>query len=137
MAHERNDSCNRRQSISTQNVRPGNLELGAGNSKPCLFLRFAAIPGVICGHKALSGIKRSGGTLAGQGLATAGLITGYIAIALGILVLPSAIPNFIKARQTTQQNACMNNLRRNKAAKQRWAMENIVIRINNGYSALG
>jgi len=39
------------------------------------FSIFAAIPGVICGHKALSRIKRSSGAIAGQGLAIAGLIT--------------------------------------------------------------
>lgn len=36
------------------------------------FTIFAAIPGVICGHKALSKIKNSGGTLTGQGMAIAG-----------------------------------------------------------------
>lgn len=45
------------------------------------FTIFAGIPGVICGHKALSKIKRSSGALTGQGLAIAGLITGYLGIA--------------------------------------------------------
>ncbi len=35
-----------------------------------------------------------------------------------------AIPNFIKARSTSQQNACINNLRLIDAAKQQWALEN-------------
>jgi hypothetical protein len=34
-----------------------------------------------------------------------------------------AIPNFVKARQTAQQNACINNLRQIDAAKQQWALE--------------
>lgn len=34
-----------------------------------------------------------------------------------------AIPNFIKARQTAQKNACINNLRQIDAAKQQWALE--------------
>src|SRR6266487_2113970 len=91
------------------------------------FSIFAAIPGAICGHKALSRIKRSSGTIAGQGLAIAGLITGYIGIALAIVVIPMmlaiAIPNFIKARDTAQINACINNLRRIDGAKQQWALE--------------
>src|ERR1022692_2591212 len=70
------------------------------------FSIFAAIPGVICGHKALSRIKRSGGTLAGQGLAIAGLVTGYIGIVLSLIFIPMmfaiAIPNFVKARDTAQ-----------------------------------
>ena len=36
------------------------------------FSIFSAIPGVICGHKALSKIKQSGGALTGQGLAIGG-----------------------------------------------------------------
>ena len=34
-----------------------------------------------------------------------------------------AIPNFIKARDTSQQNACINNLRQIEAAKEQWALE--------------
>ena len=34
-----------------------------------------------------------------------------------------AIPNFVKARQTSQANACINNLRMIDAAKQQWALE--------------
>jgi hypothetical protein len=51
-----------------------------------------------------------------------------------ILILPAvaavgvlaaiAIPNFVKARTTSQQNACINNLRLIDAAKQQWALEN-------------
>jgi competence protein ComGC len=92
------------------------------------FTIFTAIPGVICGHKALSRIKRSNGTLTGQGLAIAGLITGYLGIAWAIFIIPLmlaiAIPNFVKARDTAQTNACINNLRMIDAAKQQWALEN-------------
>jgi hypothetical protein len=34
-----------------------------------------------------------------------------------------AIPNFVKARETAQKNACINNLREIEAAKQQWALE--------------
>ncbi|HKW29935.1 MAG TPA: DUF4190 domain-containing protein [Verrucomicrobiae bacterium] len=87
-----------------------------------------AIPGVICGHLAYSHIKRSGGALAGQGMALAGLITGYISIGLSIFLVPMmlaiAIPNFVKARDVSMQNACINNLRQIDGAKQQWALEN-------------
>ena len=50
------------------------------------------IPAIICGHVAHSNIKRSRGSLTGDGLAVAGLVIGYIAsagwiflIALGFL----------------------------------------------------
>jgi competence protein ComGC len=91
------------------------------------FSIFAAIPGVICGHKGLSSIKRSGGALTGQGLAIAGLITSYIGIALALFVIPMmlaiAIPNFVKARDTAQAHACISNLRQIQTAKQQWALE--------------
>jgi hypothetical protein len=96
-------------------------------SLACLSI-LTAIPGVICGHVALSRIKRSGGSLSGQGLAIAGLITGYLGIAWAIIFIPLliaiAVPNFIKAREVSQENACINNLRMIDAAKNEWALEN-------------
>ena len=92
------------------------------------FTVFAGIPGVICGHKALSRIKKSGGTLSGQGLAIGGLVTGYLGIAWAVVVIPLlaaiAIPNFVKARDMALQNICVNNLRMIDAAKDQWALEN-------------
>lgn len=45
------------------------------------------------------------------------------AIAVPGLLAAIAIPNFEKARATSQQNACINNLRMIQAAKQQWALE--------------
>lgn len=92
------------------------------------FTIFTGIPGVICGHKALSKIKKSGGLVEGRGLAIAGLVTGYLGIAWVIFMLPLmlaiAIPNFVRARDTAMKNACINNLHQIDAAKNQWAMEN-------------
>lgn len=44
---------------------------------------FAAIPAVICGHIAMGKIKR--GEADGKGMATAGLIMGYVSVALTIV----------------------------------------------------
>lgn len=92
------------------------------------FSILSAIPGVICGHKALSRIGRAGGSLSGKGIAIAGLVTGYIGIACAILIIPLmlaiAIPNFVKARNTAMTNSCINNLRMIDAAKNQWALEN-------------
>jgi len=85
-----------------------------------------AIPAVICGHVAHSRIKRAGGPLTGNGLALGGLITGYVSIAMiPIIAMLAAIavPNFVKARDTAQMNACINHLRQIDAAKQQWALE--------------
>ena len=44
------------------------------------------LPAVVCGHLALSKIKRSGNTLDGRGMAIAGLSMGYIAIVFTVIV---------------------------------------------------
>jgi hypothetical protein len=49
---------------------------------------FTAIPAVICGHLARAKIRKSDGTLSGKNIATAGLILGYIALAIGIMGIP-------------------------------------------------
>jgi hypothetical protein len=45
------------------------------------------------------------------------------AVAVPGMLAAIAIPNFVKARATSQQNACINNLRMIDAAKQQWALE--------------
>src|SRR5438093_5932092 len=47
-----------------------------------------AIPAVICGHIARSKIRKSRGALGGKGIATAGLILGYIALVIGVMGIP-------------------------------------------------
>jgi competence protein ComGC len=87
-----------------------------------------AIPAIICGHLAYSRVRRSGGVLKGEGMALGGLITGYVCLALALFWIPLmaaiAIPNFVKARQTAQKYACLNNLRRIEGAKEVWALQN-------------
>lgn len=45
-----------------------------------------SVLGVIFGHMALGEIKRSNGTVEGQGLAVAGLVIGYIGLGIQLLV---------------------------------------------------
>ncbi|MGB7768760.1 MAG: hypothetical protein WBN22_07885 [Verrucomicrobiia bacterium] len=45
------------------------------------------------------------------------------AVAVPAMLSAIAIPNFVKARETAQRNACINNLRQIDAAKQQWALE--------------
>ena len=47
-----------------------------------------------------------------------------IVVAIIGLLAAIAIPNFIKARTTSQMNACINNLRQVDGAIQQWALEN-------------
>lgn len=52
----------------------------------CYFGIIAAIPAVICGHLALKQINESAVPMGGRGMAIAGLITGYISVAITLCV---------------------------------------------------
>ena len=52
------------------------------------------------------------------------LVEIMIVVAIIGLLAAIAIPNFIKARTTSQMNACINNLRQVDGAIQQWALEN-------------
>jgi hypothetical protein len=62
---------------------------------------------------------------------TAGWVIGCaVAAGLSLLVVPVigllaaiAIPSFMKSRETSQMNACINNMRQIEAAKEGWALE--------------
>ena len=51
------------------------------------------------------------------------LVEIMIVVAIIGLLAAIAIPNFIKARASSQQNACVNNLRQIEGAKATWALE--------------
>ena len=51
------------------------------------------------------------------------LVEIMIVVAIIGLLAAIAIPNFVKARTTSQMNACINNLRQVDGAIQQWALE--------------
>lgn len=51
------------------------------------------------------------------------LVEIMIVVAIIGLLVAIVLPNFIKSRATSQQNACINNLRQINSAVQQWAME--------------
>jgi len=63
----------------------------------------------------IKGYRKSGGFT---------LVEIMIVIAIIGLLAAIAIPNFVKARGTSQKNACINNLREIDGAKEQWALEN-------------
>ena len=52
------------------------------------------------------------------------LVEIMIVVAIIGLLAAIAIPNFVRARTTSQQNACINNLRQLDGAAQQYALEN-------------
>ncbi len=60
----------------------------------------------------------------GNGGSEGAMMVVLPAAAVGGMLAAIAMPNFVKARTTSQQNACINNLRLIDASKQQWALEN-------------
>jgi prepilin-type N-terminal cleavage/methylation domain-containing protein len=51
------------------------------------------------------------------------LVEIMIVVAIIGLLAAIAIPNFVRARNTSQANACINNMRQVDSAVQQWALE--------------
>ncbi len=73
--------------MPTPGTAIASLVLGIISLVTCYFGFLFAIPGVICGHMALSEIKQSQGRYDGRGLATAGLVLNYIWLGLALTVV--------------------------------------------------
>ena len=52
------------------------------------------------------------------------LVEIMIVVAIIGLLAAIAIPSFVRARTTSQKNACVNNLRQLDGGKDQWAIEN-------------
>lgn len=57
----------------------------------CLFWALAGIPAVVLGHMAFSNFRNATGPVEGRGMAIAGLVLGYVALALQALFLLSLV----------------------------------------------
>jgi len=74
----------------------------------------ASIVAIVLGHLSLSEIRKSAGRLKGQGLATVGLILGYmgvVAIPLILIIAAIAIPNLLRARMAANEASAIGALR--------------------------
>ena len=98
-------------SIPTQNSGLATASLVCGITS-LLFSIFTGIPAIICGHKALSKIKKSQGLLGGSGMAIAGLVLGYISIALTLIIAvlaAMATPVIMKQQKKANMITATNN----------------------------
>ena len=71
------------------------------------------LPGIICGHMALSRTRKSNGAIGGKGIAIAGLVTSYFGfLIIGIAIMASlAVPTFVKIQEKGLQTKSMSNAR--------------------------
>lgn len=78
-----------------------------------LLAGLTALPAVICGHLALGKIKRSAGTQTGGGLAIAGLITGYLGVAILMIAILAGLtaPMIIRQKKKAVQTEAISNAR--------------------------
>jgi type IV pilus assembly protein PilA len=74
----------------------------------------ASIVAVVLGHLSLSEIRKSAGRLKGQGLATAGLVLGYMGVAaipFILIIAAIAIPNLLRSRMAANEATAVGSLR--------------------------
>ena len=81
-----------------------------------IFIPFIfSLPAVILGHMSRSAISKSMGRLKGEGTALAGLIMGYIGLAMApimlLIIAAIAIPNFMRARISANEASAAQTLR--------------------------
>jgi hypothetical protein len=80
----------------------------------CIFFFPLSVVAIILGHLSLSEIKKSAGRLAGEGIATAGLVLGYIGVAgvpIILIIAAIAIPNLLRARIAANESSALASLR--------------------------
>jgi type IV pilus assembly protein PilA len=78
------------------------------------FLFPSAIAAIILGHFSLSDARKAGGRLTGQGIATTGLVLGYMGVAVVPFVLIVAaitIPNLLRAKIAANEASAVGSLR--------------------------
>lgn len=92
-----------------------------GIASVTIFSILAGIPAIILGHISRSDIRKSGGRLKGEGMALAGLIMGYVSLAIIPLILiiaVIAIPSLIRSRQASHEAAAVATLRTIRVAEE-------------------
>jgi hypothetical protein len=85
-----------------------------------LFAFPLSILAVIFGHLSVSEIRKSSGRLKGEGIATAGLVLGYVGLAvipLILIIAAIAIPNLLRARMAGNESSAVASIRTLGAAE--------------------
>jgi hypothetical protein len=97
--------------------------LGLCSFVVCLSV-LTGIPAIICGHIARSRATRLPARYSASGLATAGLVLGYLSIAVSLVVAAMVLPELAKARRhMVQKTGCEYNMRQIGLAFKVWALD--------------
>jgi Domain of unknown function (DUF4190) len=87
----------------------------------CGFFLFAfplSILAVIFGHLSVSEIRKRSGRLKGEGIAIAGLVLGYVGLAvIPLILIIAAIPNRLRARMAANESSAVASVRTLGAAE--------------------
>ncbi len=91
------------------------------------FLVFpASVAAIILGHLSLSEIRKSAGRLTGHGMAVAGLVLGYLGVAMIpfiLIVAAIAIPNLLRAKTAANEAGAVGSLRTIISANETYSSE--------------
>lgn len=73
----------------------------------------SALAAIILGHLSLGDIRRSGGRLTGTGMATTGLVLGYVGMSVIpiMIVAAIAIPNLLRAKIAANEASAVGSVR--------------------------
>ena len=88
--------------IPTDGLSIASLVCGILAIISCYIWGIFGLPAVICGHMSLKKIKNSPTPVAGKGMAIAGLVCGYIGIALQLLVIIAFVAVAVNAASHQQ-----------------------------------
>lgn len=78
---------------------------------------FAAMAAIVCGHLATARIKTSRGSLSGGGAARVGLVIGYVAVFVYLVIVPLFVfPALDRSRESIRERMCEDNVRQIGAA---------------------
>jgi hypothetical protein len=82
---------------------------------------FTGIPAIITGHLARGRARKSPSQYAGRGMATAGLVLGYVSLAFIPILAGLMLPALAKAKEKAQRIQCVNNMKQISLAARIWA----------------
>src|SRR4051812_39870516 len=115
---------------SSPPVRSGlalaSLILGIASLVLILFGPVLGIAAAICGHRARTEIRNSGGKISGRRMALAGIICGYLAtfaVLFGLVAVFFLSPRIMAHQRVSSQRQCQENLEMIQGYKEKWALE--------------